>query len=263
MPNVKGAGDDELRDAPAPKLTTTSFAILGVLAIKPRTAYELATEMRHCFEYFWPRDDKRVYADAARLAAAGLAETEVQWRGRRRQTTYRITPTGRVALREWLTTPSAPVALDFEALVKVFLARFGTRDDLLATVRQVEQDAAFMLHVATTVRGAYVEGCAPFQDEYIHVWAFVYDFLTDYFTLFRDWAARAQKEAESWADLDPQGKRERALEVFRRKQPLPPSVSTGTTPAVPGAWRRHADDVTHGIPDPTKPSSPRTTGPRP
>ena len=52
---------------PRNKLTTTQHAILGVLAIAPRTAYELAIEMRHCFEYFWPRDDARIYADAKRL----------------------------------------------------------------------------------------------------------------------------------------------------------------------------------------------------
>ena len=222
------------------RLTTTSYAILGVLAIKPRTAYELATEIRHCFEYYWPRDDKRVYADAGRLADAGLAETDVLWRGRRRQTTYRITPAGETALREWLHAPPEPVALEFEALVKVFLARFGTRDDLLGTVRRVQQDAAFMLQVATTVRGAYVEGCAPFQDEYVHVWAFVYDFLTDYFALLRDWAARTEEVAASWTDLDPEGKRERALEVFRRKQPPAPDAPPGEVAPVPGAWRRHA-----------------------
>ena len=49
------------------KLTTTQHAILGVLAIAPRSAYELALEMRHCFEYFWPRDDARIYAEAKTL----------------------------------------------------------------------------------------------------------------------------------------------------------------------------------------------------
>ena len=49
-------------------LNTTCYAILGVLAIKERSAYELAQEMQHCFEYFWPRADARVYDDARRLA---------------------------------------------------------------------------------------------------------------------------------------------------------------------------------------------------
>ncbi|HEX6511169.1 MAG TPA: PadR family transcriptional regulator, partial [Chloroflexota bacterium] len=156
------------------ELTTTAHAILGVLAIKPRTAYELAVEMRHCFEYFWPRDDVRVYSDARVLAGRGLAMAERIMVGRRPRTTYSITPAGRRVLRGWLARPSRPVALEFEGLVKVYLARFGTLDQLRTTIRHVQSDAAYMLQVATNVRQVYIEGCAPFQDEYIHVWAFVY-----------------------------------------------------------------------------------------
>src|SRR5712692_2787640 len=103
---------------PAWPLTTTGYAILGVLAIKPRTAYELALEMRHCFEYFWPRDDARVYKDAKTLAAAGLVTAEMQFIGKRRRTTYTLTERGREALERWLASPSQAALLEFESLIK-------------------------------------------------------------------------------------------------------------------------------------------------
>jgi PadR family transcriptional regulator AphA len=218
---------------PAPRITTTGYAILGVLAIKSRTAYELAAEMRHCFEYFWRRDDKRVYDDARRLADAGLARAHVRHNGRRPQTTFAITPAGRAALQQWLGQPTLPVALDFQALIKVYLARFGTRDQLLATIGEVASDAEFMLAVATNVREIYLAGCAPFQDEYVHTWAFVYDFLTSYFTLLRDWADRTRATVEQWADLDPDGKRDQALALFESKRPTP---AERTADAMPGRW---------------------------
>jgi PadR family transcriptional regulator AphA len=220
-----------------PQITTTGYAILGVLAIKERTAYELAAEMRHCFEYFWRRDDKRVYDDARRLASAGLATAYVRHTGRRPQTTYRITPAGHAALRRWLGQPAAPVALDFQALIKVYLARFGTPDQLRDTISSVAADAEFMLAVATNVRQIYLEGCAPFQDEYVHTWAFVYDFLTSYFTLLRDWADRTRATIDTWADLDPAGKRDQALALFEAKRPAPAEPATS---ALPGQWQRHA-----------------------
>lgn len=226
----------------APRITTTGYAILGVLAIKERTAYELAAEMRHCFEYFWRRDDKRVYDDARRLASAGLASARVRHTGRRRQTTFQITPAGRAALGEWLGQPPVPVALDFQALIKVYLARLGTRDQLLATLSQVQADAEFMLAVAANVRDIYLAGCAPFQDEYVHTWAFVYDFLTSYFTLLRDWAQRTGETAGQWADLDPDGKREQALALFESKRPGPAHRAVG---AMPGRWQRHTQ---HRVP---------------
>jgi DNA-binding PadR family transcriptional regulator len=213
---------------------------LGVLAIKPRSAYELAAEMRHCFEYYWPRDDKRVYADVRTLAEAGLAAADVSYTGRRRRTTYRITPPGRAALRRWLAAPSTPISLEFEALIKVYLARLGSRDDLLSTLEAVQRDAEFMRGVATTVRTVYLEGCAPFQDEYVHTWAFVYDFLTSYFTLVTDWAARTRAVAEGWSDLEPADKREAALALFEAKQVEPPQREPDAPP-MPGEWRRHAE----------------------
>ena len=224
-------------------LTTTSYAILGVLAIKPRTAYELAVEMRHCFEYFWARDDVRVYSDAKELAARGLAQSDRQLVGRRPRTTYAITAAGRRALKRWLTEPSRPVAVEFEGLIKVYLARFGTLEQFRETVRQAGHDADYMLNVATNVRDVYLQRCAPFQDDYVHVWFFVYDFLSSWFRTLRDWAARTEAELARWEDLDPAAKRERALALFESRRPdttLSPDwgrIIDGV-PAMPGLWKK-------------------------
>ncbi|HEX6489505.1 MAG TPA: PadR family transcriptional regulator [Candidatus Dormibacteraeota bacterium] len=224
-------------------LTTTGYAILGVLAIKPRTAYELAVEMRHCFEYFWPRDDVRVYSDAKELAARGLATSERVMVGRRPRTTYSITPAGKRALKKWLAQPSRPVAMEFEGLIKVYLARFGTLEQLRDTVRQVSRDAEYMLNVATNVRDVYLQKCAPFQDDYVHVWFFVYDFLSSYFRMLGDWAARTEAEMAGWDDLTPDAKRDRALALFDRKVPDGNLTAdwgriVDGVPAMPGQWRK-------------------------
>jgi hypothetical protein len=96
-----------------------------------------------------------------------------------------------------------------------------------------------MLGVAANVRDIYLEGCAPFQDDYIHVWAFVYDFLTGYFALLRDWAKRARAAVERWQDLEPEGKRDEALDLFERKRPQAVG-GTSKVPAKPGEWHHHA-----------------------
>lgn len=227
---------------PRNKLTTTQHAILGVLAIAPRTAYELAIEMRHCFEYFWPRDDARIYADAKRLEALGLVTSERTLIRRRSRTSYTITAAGRRAVRRWLSEPSRPVALEFEGLIKVYCARFGTLEDLRTTVAQVAHDAEYMLQVATNVRSVYLQNCAPFQDEYVHVWVFVYDFLSSWFRFLRDWAERTVTELDGWTDLSPEHKRARALELFEARLPdrtkLPDMTKlVDGVPAMPGLWR--------------------------
>jgi DNA-binding PadR family transcriptional regulator len=229
-------------------LTTTGYAILGILALKPRTAYELAAEMQHCFEYFWPRADPRVYDEAKRLAARGLASVHTERLGKRPRTTYAITPAGQRALEQWLARPAQPIALEFEGLLKVYLARFGTREHLLATLDRTLADAEDMLRVAGFVRQVYLDCQAPFQDEQVHVWAFIYDFLTDYMRLVHRWAARTRAEVESWSDLSPAGKRERAMALFEHKRPaewLPHSRASEPPRLLPGQWRQRHRRAAH------------------
>jgi DNA-binding PadR family transcriptional regulator len=207
------------------------------------SAYELAAEVQHCFEYFWPRAEVRVYDDAKGLVAEGYVRARAQFTGRRRRTTYAITAKGRRTLRVWLGRPAQAISLEFEGLLKVYLARFGTREELLATLDRTLADAEYMLQVATNVRQVYLECRAPFQADHVHIWAFIYDFLVNYFQMIHSWAARTKQEVESWSDLSPEGKRERALEIFERHQPASwlsptPPQREDEAPPFPGMWRK-------------------------
>jgi DNA-binding PadR family transcriptional regulator len=195
--------------------------------------------MRHCFEFFWPRADARVYSEAKGLVARGFVSEAKKRTGRRTTTSYEITPAGRRALASWLAMPPKPIALEFEALVKVFLGRFGSKQELLSTLAATGVDAQRMLDVATNVREVYLDRCVPFQDDYVHVWVFVYDFLTDYFAMVDQWADRTAERMASWEDLSPEGKREVALELFEAKRPgnRGPEVRPPAD-AVPGTWQR-------------------------
>jgi DNA-binding PadR family transcriptional regulator len=184
-----------------------------------------------------------VYEDAKGLVAGGYVRAREQFTGRRRRTSYAITAKGRRALKSWLGKPAQAISLEFEGLLKVYLARFGTQEELLATLNRTLADAEYMLQVATNVRQVYLECRAPFQEDHVHIWAFIYDFLVDYFQLLHGWAQRTRREVESWADLSPEGKRERALEIFERQVPAPwltptPPQPEDTAPPFPGMWRR-------------------------
>lgn len=122
-------------------LTTTSYAVLSVLALREHSTYELTHQMRISLHYLWPRAESNVYAEPKRLVAAGLAEAREEWKGRRRRTIYSITDEGRAALAKWLQSPSARQRYESEALLKVLFAENGTRDDLLASIRAIREDA--------------------------------------------------------------------------------------------------------------------------
>ena len=144
--------------------TTTSHAILGLLALRSWTTYELAKQVQRSLGWFWPRTERKLYDEPKRLVAAGLATSKQEMTGARPRTVYGITARGRKALTKWLDEPSAPPTLEFEGLVKVFFADAGTLEQLRATLttiaetsdaRVAELDAKFAEHAA---------GTAPFPE---------------------------------------------------------------------------------------------------
>src|SRR4029453_5915722 len=88
-------------------LTTTSYGVLSILALRDHSTYALTRQMRISLPYMWPRAESNVYAEPKRLVAAGLATPREEWTGSRRRTIYSITEAGRVALAEWLPSPPA------------------------------------------------------------------------------------------------------------------------------------------------------------
>src|SRR4051794_21714115 len=115
---------------------TTAHAILGLLAIKPWTTYELAKQVQRSLGWFWPRAERTLYTEPKSLVAAGLATAHEERTGNRPRTVYTITAAGRRALRRWLGEPPAPPALEFEAMVKVFFADAGSLDQLRTTLER-------------------------------------------------------------------------------------------------------------------------------
>src|SRR4051794_8528186 len=107
----------------ADELTTTSYAILGLLSIKPWSAYELTQQARRSLRYAWPKSESHLYAEPKRLARLGFARvTEAPAGPVRTRQVYAITAAGRRALRAWLKSEPAPPQLEFEAVLRLFYA---------------------------------------------------------------------------------------------------------------------------------------------
>jgi PadR family transcriptional regulator AphA len=124
-----------------PPLTTTSHAILGLLALRPWTTYELAKQVQRSLGWFWPRAERKLYDEPKRLVAAGLATSEHEMTGKRPRTMYSITDEGRAALRAWLDEPAGAPSLEFEGMIKVFFADGGSLEQMRATLTSIAENA--------------------------------------------------------------------------------------------------------------------------
>src|SRR4051812_33087880 len=140
-----------------PMPTTTSHAILGQLALASRTTYELTKQMRQNLHHFWPRAESRIYDAVNRLVDDGLVARTVTAFGKRTRGHYDLTPAGREALLTWLETPPpAGFTLEYEAILRVFLASQGSREALLAAIDRVHADAGELFAVAGDVGQRFV-----------------------------------------------------------------------------------------------------------
>jgi DNA-binding PadR family transcriptional regulator len=182
-----------------PALTTTSYGVLALLALRSRTTYQLANQMERSLGWIWPRATSRLYEEPKKLVAAGLATSRPEATGRRRSTLYTITPRGRAALAAWLAEPGAGPVLECEALVKIAYADQGTRAGLLANLTALIEDTTAKLRFGEMIAESYLAGRGPFQER-LPVSGLMWRFLWDFHVTVLEWARWAQAEVLAWPD---------------------------------------------------------------
>jgi len=197
-------------------LSTTSYSILSLLALRDWTSYELAQQMQRTLHFVWPRAERKLYDEPKRLVAAGYATAEKGAVGRRSKTTYSITDEGRLALRAWLgTTPEKP-SFECEGILRVLFADQGDLGQLrssLETIRQQAVDARDRLAQMSADVLDHDGGAFP---DRLHVNALGIRFLIDHHDHLRDWADWALAETSKWKDTTTltEAERRRAEQVF-------------------------------------------------
>jgi len=213
------------------ELTTTSYAILGLLAIGEWTTYELAQQMQRSLHNFWPRAERRIYDEPKLLVAHGLAKARTEHTGRRPRTVYAITPKGRAALRAWLAQPGAGPSLEFEALLKVFLADRGSKEALLANIRGVQAWAEQEHRRGIQLVRDYLQTGGPFPDR-LHIIALMVRFLGfEWGAAVYRWATWAEQEVERWPHVRDVEPNRRALQDYLRLAEDQLATADATNPA--------------------------------
>ena len=125
------------------ELSTTAYAILGLLAIGPMSRYDVASWAQSSIAHFWNIERSQVYAELPRLEKQGLVEgTSVRQRSLPTKRVYRLTPKGRDRLVAWLEDPAVePDRFRSEFLVKFFFADQMSREAALRLIRTYREGA--------------------------------------------------------------------------------------------------------------------------
>ena len=127
------------------EISSVGKVILGALAARPRSGYEIKRLVDNSTRFFWAASYGQIYPELRRLEREGLVAGASEPRGERRRRVYRLTPTGRAALREWLLTPGASAELRDEGLLKLFFADALEPDEALTVLQTVRADREAVL----------------------------------------------------------------------------------------------------------------------
>ncbi len=122
------------------KPNTTAFCLLGLISLKPQSAYDLTKFLeRSMLKFSLPRTPSQLYNEPKKLAKLGLVTTKTETRQGRERTVYHIAPEGQAYLTQWLTQPGEPAKLEFKSLLKFYLTGSDDPQALRDRIEEIKQ----------------------------------------------------------------------------------------------------------------------------
>jgi PadR family transcriptional regulator AphA len=111
--------------------TAATWAVLGLIALKPRSGYDVKRIIDTSIRHFWAASYGQIYPELKRLEEVGWIAGDNAPRGGRARRIYRMTEAGGRALQGWLGGRETRVELRDESLLRLFFADTLPRDDAL------------------------------------------------------------------------------------------------------------------------------------
>lgn len=138
--------------APSP----ITYGLLGMLAVRSWTGYELTQQVRRSLRFVWPSSEGHLYREQKRLVDLGWATVQPEPAGQRSRNRYTITEAGRAALEDWLATEPEEPHFQIEGVLRTFFGDQGSRDQLVASMQ-----------ATAAMAGSMLEEMLGFVDEYL------------------------------------------------------------------------------------------------
>ena len=198
----------------AARLSTSSYAVLALLDLKPWTGYELTQQAQRSLRYAWPKSERLLYAEPKRLVENGLATSHLEGEGARVRNVYTITEKGRRAAREWSHTRTQQRRLEIEAMLRLLFADHGSREDVLRALDEFEGDIGVHHRAIVDLMGSYLEGGHPFPER-THLSVLFATFQIEMFKTFERWIEFARTEIEQWPTTEGLGMTPRTENLAR------------------------------------------------
>lgn len=198
----------------------TTYALLGMLAVRSWTGYEMTKQLHRSLRFVWASSEGNLYREQAGLVERGWATVEVEEHNGRQRKRYHMTPAGREALERWLASPVQEPHLEVEGVLRLFHGSSASVEDLAASLRQTASMAGQMLDELLEIVDEYLSDEGPLAmleagiggpgqprleyrgrvqyPERLHVIALVLDITTQMLGSIEGFFGTAADEVSSW-----------------------------------------------------------------
>jgi PadR family transcriptional regulator, regulatory protein AphA len=191
-------------------------ALLGLLAHRPMSGYELARTFERTLAHAWSAHHSQIYPELMRLRAEGLIRVSEE--GARRRKTYEPTESGIEAVRTWLATTQPERTERNEAVLRTFLVwLLDERDARTFFLEQIDARSRLLQGFEQTAATAgpigEVDGDAEFAGRLALEWGLRYE------RAYIEWWRWAVDALEERSGSRPWGRQVRELRTrLRRSQ---------------------------------------------
>ncbi len=178
-------------------MTTSSYAVLALLDLKPWTGYELTHQAQRSLRYAWPKSERLLYSEPKKLVDLGFATTHKEERGSRSRNVYEITAEGHNVLSEWTSSRTQPPRFEVEALLRLLFADQGTIEDVNRALDELEADIGEHHEAIVELMASYLDGGHPFPER-THLSVLFATFQIEMFKSIERWIDFAREEIALW-----------------------------------------------------------------
>lgn len=122
-----------------------TFVVLGLLAKRPGSGYDIVAFAERSVSFFWPLSRSQLYAELTHLEELGWATGTVVEQDRYpNKRVYEPTPAGMAALREWLEAPAITQKQRTRdpMVLKTFLGTYMSPERLAEQLKEHRDQAA-------------------------------------------------------------------------------------------------------------------------
>jgi DNA-binding PadR family transcriptional regulator len=152
--------------------TAVTWAVLGLLGVKPMSGYDIKRAVDRTIRHFWAASYGQIYPELKRLEEAGWISGKDASQGERARRIYELTAQGGRELEAWLHGYETRIEMRDESLLRLFFADALPRNEALGLLSARREGYRMMLAYLRSLDDG--EGADPPFVDLVYRWGLDY-----------------------------------------------------------------------------------------